>query len=1162
MSSITYTPQQDQAIRDRGHNLLVSAAAGSGKTQVLIERIVRMVVEDRVPLDRMVVVTFTNAAAGEMKTRLAQGLEKALEERPEDGPYLARQIRSLPSANVSTLHAYCIKMMRSYYHVIDLAADFKVASEASQLVLQDQAMQATMEAFYQAQEEGDPFYRLVEAYGGKSTDQGVRLMVQKMASFLRTLAHGDTWLDQAMEAYRQGIGQAFDQDPFYGLWQKAMNHALVEAQVILDQCDDLLPHEGVLAPYRKTLQGDRDLVQALQAQAQEGPGQVSLSFSRLPSVAARNKTEAEVILTDRYKALRDRFKASLKAVADLIPKEGMAGIHRGRDLAAPYLETLIALCRDYRTRYQALKADRHEVDYNDLEHAMLAILEVPEAREAIRQGIDAIFFDEYQDANDVQETIVNALAPEAGLFYVGDVKQAIYSFRFADPEIFNARYKTYLQGEEGRVVHLADNFRSVAPILAFANALFAGLMTPDLGQVDYLAPGQALQPHRPAEGEDPPVHLVVLERDREDMTVPEGEALWIAREAKRLVAEGKASYADMAVLMRSPGRDLATYEKVFKDEHIPFFSDNTSVDFSNMEVRIFHTMLQVLHNSQEDIPLAAVLLSPFGGCTEADLAQIRLYAPEAFFHDACRLYAQDHRDDIAHKLQTFAGFLSFWRAQLRRRPVADVAEALLEESGYSAFLIGLDKGADRLNNVMAFIGRIRDFDADSRAGLAGFLTYADLLKKRQGDRLTPSVGLGAQDDRLQLMSIHKSKGLGFKVVFLADMARTFNMGDKRARLILRKKEGLALQVVDLEAGTTYSPFERKLLQTAIEGDTLSEEVRLLYVAITRAKDRLYLLASVADLDESLAKARERVEPAPGHGGRSFADWIFGPMALAPDQSLLSRDQTPGQALYALTCLPTSQLQGQEERTQAGPAIYRSFPIDDQVQAEISRILSFTYPYLEDTQKPIKTTVTALTEARFKAMGFGEKEEEALLDLPQPRFLHTQPLGAGKEVGTLLHQVLQWIPLDTKKEDLGVLLDAYVVEGRLRPEEREALGQAQPLVNLLQSDLGRKLARLAPHVHREVPFTMRYQGMVVDGQIDLVYQDREGLHLVDFKSDLKPRPSRYLGQIRLYAQALEKAWGQPVRSASLFWLRQGRAHVLGPKDWGSTEVPIEDLGTLD
>lgn len=1167
--TINYTPEQQHAITNRGQNLLVSAAAGSGKTQVLIERIVRMVVEDRIPLERMVVVTFTNAAAGEMKARLSQGLQTALLERPEDASYLSAQIRALPAANVSTLHAYCIKTMRNYYQVIGLPADFRVASDAGQTVLKEQALEATMDAFYEAYEEGDPFYRLVEAYGGKNSDQGVQQMIRRLANFLRTLADGETWLKEAMAPYRASDKIPDEDDPFLIMLQGVIEEGLEEASALLDLAEKILPQEGILTPYLETLAKDRDLLQGIRDSLQSaGFLPKSIAYSRLPYIKKDNMTASEEALSVDYKVLRDRFKNTLKKSLDLLPKGGLEKVRVDRARVLPHLETLIELCRDYQVRYQALKADRHEVDYNDLEHAMLDILAVPEARDAIRSGIDVIFFDEYQDANEVQEAIVNILAPDQGLFYVGDVKQAIYSFRFADPGIFNRRKEAYEKGEEGRVIHLADNFRSVRPILDFANALFADLMTPELGQVDYLEPGQALQAHRELEEEEEAVEVILLEREEEQGKVAEGEARWIAQEAKRLVDEGHYAYSDMAVLIRSPGRDLASYEKAFKEEDIPFYSDNSSVDFSNMEVRVFHHMLQVLHNDHQDIPLASILLSPFGGLDEADLAQIRLHAPDSFFYEAARSYAHEKENPLASKLRDFYTAIALWRKKLTRQPVADVAELILEESGYGAFLIALDQGADRLENVQAFIGRIRDFDEDSGAGLAGFLTYADLLKKRQGDRLTPSIGLSAQDDRLQLMSIHKSKGLGFKVVFLADMARSFNFRDSYQDLILRRQEGIALKVVNLEQSTYHFPMERELLRLSIERDTRSEELRLLYVAITRAKDKIYLLATVPDIEEAFAKAAQEVEVAPGHKARSFADWFFGRIAKNPELSRLSRQSLESQGLYRLTLQNVSDLQNQADRQEADLARFDAHELDPDLQAHISERLDYIYPYLEASQRPVKTTVTALNEAwiaKAPILPISQEGEEdtssAEQDFPIPGFLEGDRPLLGREAGSLLHDVLQWIPFDAKKEDLPVLLDQYMQEGKLSEEARRLLGSARPIANFLDHPLSQKAARAGDQVQRELSFTMHYNGMIIDGQMDLVFRDEEGLHLVDFKSDRIPRPERYVPQIALYARALEKAWGESVTSAHIFWLRQGSVDTLGPEDWCLPEIAIEDSGTL-
>lgn len=1148
-----YTASQQAAIDTRGHNLLVSAAAGAGKTQVLIDRIVSLVVDDEVPLHDMVVVTFTNAAAGEMKERLQQGLSQAILTHPTKRAFLYDQLRALPGAHVSTLHAYCIQTMRTYYHVVDLEPDFRVLNDATGVILRERAMQEAMEAGYESDDEA--FDRLIDAYGGRNDDRQVVKMVQDLARFLLSVPDADAWLQRVSEHYNINQSDELNtHDPFVSVLGAQLREEINAVAALLVEADRFLPFEGegLTAGYRDTLAADEELVEewyetihSAQTIDDLAPLQVKPTFKTLKSISDKKLDANELLIKERFKTLRNTYKKRLGELHKVIPPNGGEGILRDRQAIYPVLLSLIELTKSYLERYAALKRKRNEVDYNDLETFMLRILENEEARAGITHSLRYVFFDEYQDCNAVQEAIINRLAPADGLFHVGDVKQAIYGFRYADPQLFHARFSRYASGIGGEVIHLAENFRSVPGILAFCNALFMNLMRTDLGDIDYAMEGQAFVV--PQTGRDPEaVQFIALESDGKMEERQEAQAMWIAEEIRRNVTAGTWRYSDVAVLMRAPGARLAAYEKAFKLKGVPFFSDNAAITFDNMEVRLFLNMLQVLHNDRLDTPLAAVLLSPFGDLNDADLAAIRLAYPDESMAEACRQYDTSKNERVGAKLATFYSALANWRKRLQKEPLTDVVNALFQESGYAAFLLSLEEGAERTENVQAFISRIAEFDADADTGLQGFLQYAEVLQARKGDSLTPGISLSADENRVQIMSIHKSKGLGFPVVFVADLSRGFSARDASNPLVLHRDLGVAMNVVDLEKGTFHKTFERAMMKKQFENENRSEEVRLLYVAMTRAKKQLYLVTSEKDIDEKIDKKNAGLSADATKHGSSYQDWFFTYMGLPPEESALSlAHQGTPQAVFTFHKVDGEEILADIAASDVQVIELDTFTLPTEVTARVADRLGYAYPYQAETVLPLKTTVTQLADAarsRDAAVwvphsgGYSES-----LEVTTPLFLQEDIHLTAAETGTVLHRVMQLLPLQPMSPDEIADAIRHLADRELiSTAQWEAVVKDSLITAFFESDLGKQILRHSDRVEREVSFTMRKDGYIVDGQIDLIYSDGENWHIVDFKSDRTIQPERYHVQMALYREALEKARVIHVDSVHLFWLRHGVA----------------------
>lgn len=1135
MTDIMYTKSQSEAIHTRGRNVLVSAAAGSGKTRVLVDRIVSFICEEEIPLRKMLVVTFTNAAAGEMKERLAQGLQDALAKAddPQKIQFLRQQLQDLPTAYVSTMHAFCSVELRRYHHYLDINPDYGILIAQHADKLRNQVFDELFDDEYETEDES--FLSLIAAYGGNYNDEPVRAMVRSLVFMAEAKIDPEAWLEEIASSAALPVNQTF-----VSLFYDILNHQLDHMTEAIREMHDLVDGFEELQPYAETLTQDEFVYRTIKEQQSMSIEELisyllSAEFVRLKPVSRKYKGEFEDE-KERFKLLRESgLKEPLKLLQGLLPQGGWTQIKKDRMTACPYIKKAAQLAEIFLKRYAAVKRKKNVLDFSDLEHLMLTLLRMPEVLEHLKQEISYIFFDEYQDANPVQEEIVEMLASPGHLFFVGDVKQAIYRFRQADPALFNRRYHLYReQPNAGQLIHLAENFRSRQEILQFSNDLFETLMTPLLGEVDYRAPGQALVCGAEKAPVPDAVTIALIDQDDEELGKNDAEALWIAREVKRLVDEGKKSYSDIAILLRVPTSSLAAYQAALDQFEIPYYSDNSLVNFNNMEVRLFIDFLKVIDNDELDESLIAVLTSPFGGLADYELAAVRAAFPEGRFAQAMKNYQTSFSDgEISIKLREFTRRCDAYRLDLQMMTLTEFAERILNDSGFGDFLKSMENGEERYRNVCAFVDMIAEFETEDMGGLYAFLLHVDALKNRSNDNLQPAIALGQEDDCVRIMSIHKSKGLGFDTVFLGDITHQFNFRDGSAPLVLHPDYGAAPEIINVEQSTKRSSFEKRLLAQYMMSETKSEEVRLLYVALTRAVDRLYLVGADADMSKKLEKAQQTLLHVSLQKGRSFADWLYVLLGHAQIQS----------NHYVLQSLKTSDF---SDGISDGEGIQRgalSLPYDENVLEQLQHTLSYEYPFVCETVEPYKKTVSQLSEENRltdEVSGawppFEASQRLLGTTIPRPSFLSDALHFTAAEQGTIAHKAMQLLPLQAySAESLEKALNGIVEKGLLSAQEAAAVDRTW-ILTFFDSSLGQDVLTHKKTVEREVPFTMFHDNHLVDGQIDLFYHTEEGYHIIDFKTDRKIQPDLYKLQLSLYEKALREARGEPVVGASIYWLR--------------------------
>lgn len=1219
---VKWTAEQQQAIRARESKVLVAAAAGSGKTAVLVERIIQRLLDpvDPLDLDRLLVVTFTEAAAAEMRTRIGAALTKALNRNPGHH-HLRRQLALLHKAQISTLHSFCLSVVRRYFFELGLDPAAQVMSEREILLLEQEVLEQVLEDRYTGGSEA--FFQLAEMYG--SQREGLLAEeVLRLVHFLRAMPFPERWLEEALIPYTGDEPASLADMPWYGELVGAITLQVEGALAAYRQALSLAARPGGPAAYLETLReecaGCEDLLAALNRGEpwhvlQEKYRQAS-QFGKLKAVRKSDQVDEE--LKERVTELRKKAKGALQELEKYF-RRGPEEHRRELQAVAPLVRELVSLVRDFLAAYQEAKARRGQLDFSDLEHYCLKLLcrldeegrvhPTVVARELARQYRE-IMVDEYQDTNDLQDLILQVLTGAAGeedappsLFMVGDVKQSIYRFRMANPGLFLAKYLAYSreEGSSSRKILLSANFRSRREVVDGVNWIFRRIMTRRTGELDYDEDAQLVyRAGYPEPPEDLPlaagpveVHLVHTGPGEEEtapeeaeLTSLEKEAQLVAYRIRQLVGlEGEppryvwdkstgeyrpVRFKDIVVLLRSAREKANVFLDAFHRYHIPAYAELGTGYFQATEVSIMLSLLQVIDNPQQDIPLTAVLRSPLIGLGTNELARIRLYRPGGTFWEALQAYAAGGPEkELARKLQGFVTDLERWRTLARQGPLSRLIWQLYRETGFLDYAAAMPGGRQRKANLYALYDRAREFDAFSRHGLFRFLRFIEKLQEDEED-LGPAGAYGEGDDVVRIMSVHKSKGLEFPVVIVANLGGRFNLKDLNRVPLVHPDLGLGMMHCDLELRVQYPTMAYWGIRAALERAMLAEELRVLYVALTRAREKLILVGACRDLEKKREQWREdgaggELLPLPVlASARSFLDWL-GP-ALSDEDRL-----PPGLFRFHYWEGPGTEplpVPGRESRPAGLPwdRIRELKPVEAEPAADeeaLARRLTWRYPFEPSTGKAAKLSATEL-KRRLQV-----QDEEAQPVFPRasiskrPRFLQeeTQAL-TGAELGTAMHLVMQHLDFQgvDSKERVMRQIEKMVEEEFLTPEQAQAVGW-KSFVDFFHSPLGQRLAA-APRekVKREVAFTLglpagevypdlgpeETEKVIVQGIIDCLLLEEDGIVLVDYKTDrvreedLPRVVAGYRHQLELYARAVEAIYAQPVKEKYLYFFQLGRA----------------------
>ena len=1239
---VSWTTEQQQVIDLRNRNILVSAAAGSGKTAVLVERIVKIITDKNHPvdIDHLLIVTFTNAAAAEMRERIGNAIEKALDEQPGD-EHLLRQLTLIHNAQITTIDSFCLYVVRNHFHEIDLEPNFRIGDEGELKLLREDVLGRVLEQNYE--EPSEAFSDFVEGYASGRTDAALNEMILQLYEFSRSYPWPEKWLDSFVGAYRIETREELDRAEWLAPLTENICFVLKDCEQLLKQALAITQQDDGPDMYEKAVQSDLEKYEGLSRLISFCELTEALSDIKYDRLASSRGFEGDPDKLELVKSLREQAKDVVKKLCRQYffcsPEMMIEQLER----TEPMLEEVVRLTKQFADEFAAAKRRKNLVDFHDVEHFALQILVDEETEKAkktaeeFRDTFEEIMIDEYQDSNEVQETLLRSISREErgenNIFMVGDVKQSIYRFRLARPELFMKKYDSYsLEESTTQRIDLHKNFRSREEVLTCTNDIFYKIMARSLGNVEYDAEA-ALYPGAsyPVSADFIPEILLADSNDEllEDTELTDKktlEAKIVAEEIKHLMktqpvtdkAAGTlraAHYSDIVILLRSLSGWADSLVEVLNENGIPAHTVSSTGYFSTVEVQTVLSMLRLLDNPRQDIPMAAVLRSPMAGLTDEELAVLRLEDGRVPFHEAVLelaegLYEEGGQIEISNseedqkqgrnadektenhiEITAHRKLLKFYKKykQLRQlvpdTPIHELIEIILRETGYGHYVAAMPAGNRRTANLNMLLEKAAAYEKTSYKGLFHFVRYIDELQKYDVDFGEADM-VGENEDVVRIMSIHKSKGLEFPIVIVSGMGKNFNKQDTRSKMVLHPELGIGLDYMDGKLRIKSPTIAKKAIAKQIDLENLGEELRVLYVALTRAKEKLILTGTLKDAAEKLEFYRQQANLSKAaarplsyltrEGASGYLDWIL-PAVLSYG------DKYPVRIVEAAELVLNeveNQLEKNENLTERIEEIEAA---DTQLVGQLKQRFLQRYPYQTDILRKNKYSVSELKHRAMREKFEAEQEETVPAFLEEPvtptiplfiqreESVEQETANRGALRGTAVHRVMECYDFASEKS-VQEQMETMEKEEKITADMR-ALVREQTVADFVSSETGKRmaLAQQAGALYREKPFVMGFteeelenygfgvgaqmieneaqtenaqQEIVLEnvsqenhmheedltliqGIIDVFWIEDDGITVLDYKTDrvdtAQELIDRYATQLKLYADALERVF---------------------------------------
>ena len=1199
MSKVKWTEEQSQAIHEKGSNILVAAAAGSGKTAVLVERIINKIISEEVDIDKLLVVTFTNAAASEMRERILNAIYIKIEEEPSN-TRLQKQITLLNKSNICTIHSFCLDVIRNNFYEINISPNFRIGDTAEIELLKEEVLETLFEDLYLKEDEG--FFELLENYTTYKDDTPLKNIIKSIYSFIQSAPFPEEWLEEKVKMFDIDLENTDFADTIWGKvilnnYKECIEENILGLKKIKQELDEEMELEKHSQAIRMDIENLEILKENLNSWDKAYELARNFSFIRWPSSKKINSEtptmvkEKRDIINAKFKKMKDNiFIYSSKEIL-----EDLKDMHKILNL----LEQIIL---KFNENYKKAKLEKNIIDFNDIEHLALKILikeengkYIPtEVAKKYQEKFEEIAIDEYQDSNMVQEYILTSISKNNNIFMVGDVKQSIYKFRQAMPELFLNKYETYKlknnkEDKDNLKIQLFKNFRSRKNIIDTTNIIFDEIMSKNLGDVDYTEEEYL---NLGADYKEPEIENINFagkteiniinleentketEQETEDIEKEERiensilEAKYVAKMINELVnsnyyvldkVEGyrKVTYKDIVVLLRSTTELSPIYEKEISDLGIPVYSETSTEYLNSVEIQLIMSCLKIIDNPMQDIPLVTVMRSMIGGFTDNDLIEIRLADKYENFYESVIKSRIQVNVSLRDKIDNFLKMINTWREDSEFLALDELIWKIYMDTGYYNYVGLMQNGKLRQANLKMLFERAKQYESASFKGVFNFINFIDKLKLKNNDLGSAKI-IGENENVVRIMSIHKSKGLEFPVVFLSSTGKNFNLKDLKEKILIHQGIGFGPNYENSRLKIEYPTLAKEAIKIVSKKENISEEMRVLYVALTRAKEKLIITGIEKDLEKSIEKKEKELEIYSNTNSskinskilesyKSYLDWI---------ELVYLKNKIKNSDIFEFNVINKKDILSSNSRNDLEKKDILKYAKNRKISntnlEKIKTILEWEYKYKESTEIPSEISVSKIKELSKKA-----EENKVEVVLKKPNFLIEKTNLTPAEKGTIMHLCLQ--KLNSKEnynlDKLKKMVNNLVEKEIILTKEAESVNYNKILA-FLESNIWKEMQD-AKTVEQEKAFYLNLKAkeiyknsaedeVLVQGIIDLYYiTNIDELVLVDYKTDYvennneESLKEKYNVQLSIYKKALEEALKRKVDRVYIYstWLNK-------------------------
>ena len=1173
-----WTPEQLSAITQKGNNILVAAAAGSGKTTVLVERIIRKIIDEKIDIDKILVVTFTNAAASEMRERILNALYQKIDEDPLN-QRLRKQIVLLNKASICTIDSFCLDIIRNNFFEIGASSNFRIADNTELELLKQEAIEETFEDLYLANDED--FNKLIELYVGYKDDENLKNIILKIHKYIQSAPFPEDWLEEKKEKFNPSDVINFAETEWGKIILRNYEDELLNAIQVLEGCKKQLDRITELAKFSLVITDDINQLNFLKQNLNnwDTAYQIAknLKFKTWP-------TDKKIIsnLKEESKKARDNVIKRIKKITPITfgytTQEAIEDIKQ----MYPILEKIKEVVIKYTEKFTEKKSSKNIMDFSDIEHYALKILlqkdengkyQKTEVAKKYEEKFKEIAIDEYQDSNLVQEYILTSVSNNENIFMVGDVKQSIYRFRQAKPELFLEKYENY--GDEpnelGQKIKLFKNFRSRENILNTTNLIFEDIMRKSFGEIEY---NESEYLNLGANYEEPEqevkyagkteLNIIDLKEEIDEETKEneqtkllekaEIEAKFVANRIKQLIDSKyqvydrkkgyrNITYRDIVILLRATANTANIFEKELLNLGIPVFSDQAENYLESIEIRTITSLLKIIDNPYRDIPLVTVMRSIIGNFTDNELIEIRLAKKEGSFYDSLKeaIESKEINENLRNKVKKFVEKLKEWREEEKYLPLNELILRIYNETDYYNYVRLMPNGQVRKANLKMLLDRAKDYERISFKGLFNFIRYLEKIKQSNSDLASAKL-IGENEDVVRIMSIHKSKGLEFPVAIISRADKKFNQRELNEAILLHQDLGFGMQYINNERKIEYSTATKEAIKIKTAEESIAEEMRILYVALTRAKEKLIITGVEKDFEKSIEQKKELVEIHEKENGKinhlllkkylSYLDWI--------ELAYLNHEDIENH--ITLKKINKKEILTEEETEEAKQKeLINEEDID---YKKIEEILNWKYKYEDVTNIQSKMSVTKIKELKNQ-----EEKYKKQLEI-KPKFMIENAKISSAEKGTIIHFILQKLDFRKSydKKEFEDFIENLQKKNLITKEQKETIDK-EKIYDMINSEFIKSI-KDAKEIHKESPFytyintkeiynTENSENILVQGIIDLYYINKnDEIILVDYKTDYTKDSAeelvkKYEVQLKIYKKALEESLNKKVKKAFIY-----------------------------